>query len=98
MRFLATLFGVVLGAALAFGPAAADARGADRIDEVASATVAAPGPSPAAAGTVAESRDYALREAASPEAAEFVGGHGTILGLAIFVAVVLLIILLAKEI
>ena len=49
-------------------------------------------------GSAGEALDYAMREAMSPEAQEFVGGDGTLFGLLVFVAVVLLIIYLAKNI
>ena len=40
------------------------------------ATLASADALPAQAGTVEEAREYALREAGSPEVLEFVGGHG----------------------
>jgi hypothetical protein len=49
-------------------------------------------------GSAGEALDYAMREAMSPDAQEFVGGHGTVWGLLVFVAVVLLIIYLIKNI
>jgi len=99
MRFLATAFGVLLGATVLLGAGASEARADAAADGPAvPATVAAPDPAPARPGTDAEARDYALREAASPEAREFVGGHGTVIGLLVFVALVLFIVWLAKEI
>ena len=48
-------------------------------------------------GSVGEAVDYAMREATSPEAQEFVGG-ATLWGVLVFVVLVLLIIYLAKNI
>jgi len=49
-------------------------------------------------GTADEALDYATREAASPEAQEFVGGHGgVVLAVLIIGAFVLLFLLLKKE-
>ena len=99
MRFLSTLLGITLGAALLFAANAPDARGDEPADARAAAvSVVAVDPAPAAPGTDAEARDYAQRESLSPEAQEFVGGHGTLWGLLVLVAVVLLIIYLAKNI
>ena len=99
MRFLSTLLGVAIGAALLFTAGAPDARGDRPADARAAAvSVVAADPAPAVPGTDAEARDYAQREALSPEAQEFVGGHGTLWGLLVFVAVVLLIVYLAKNI
>jgi cobalamin biosynthesis Mg chelatase CobN len=115
MRTLAWLTGPVLAAALFFaadGPLnAADPAGAGPAPVAAvvapapAAPVAAPAPIgnvPAKAGSDAESRDYTQREAASPEAQEFVGGEVvvfvSIVGVLFVILLVLCIIWLAREI
>jgi hypothetical protein len=100
MRWLTAMLVVVLaaGALLVAGApeVLADASGAS--DPTAVLSADAGGPAGAVPGSDAEATEYARREAASPEVQEFVGGHGTLFGLLVFVALVLLIIWLAKEI
>jgi len=103
MRFLAVVLGAALGAAvfLAGGaPAArADAPGGGKAaPPVAVVAADAGGADAAQPGTDAEAREYGQREAQSPEVQEFVGGHVGVIGLLVFVALVLLIVYLAKEI
>ena len=54
-----------------------------------------PAPRP---GTDEEAREYERRESESPEVQEFVGGYHWVIGLLVIAALVLLIILLAREI
>jgi len=94
MRFLSS---TLLGAVLLAGVPAVRAdvpTGSDPVALVADAG----GPLPALPGTDAEARDYAQREAESPEAREFVGGWHGLFGLLVLVALILLIVYLAKEI
>ena len=99
MRILSTLSIVVLaaGAFLAAGSTQARADAAAGAGP-APAAVAALDPIPAQPGTDAEAREYELREARSPETRDFVGGHASLFGLLVFVALVLFIVWLAKEI
>jgi hypothetical protein len=101
MRILAT----VLGAALALGALLAGGTPAARAGEEAprspSAAVVSPdGSPPPQPGTGAEEREYELREAASPEVQEFVGGDGGgfLFGVLVLAALVLLVVVLAKEV
>jgi hypothetical protein len=61
--------------------------------EAASGPAAAPRP-----GTPEETREYDRRQAETPEAQEFVGGHVGLFGLLVLTVLVLLVIYLAKEI
>lgn len=99
MRFLKRLALAVVAAWSLVGPLAATAR-ADVPGTADPAPVAAAvlDPAPARPGTDAESRDYERREEASPEVRDFAGGHATLFGLIVFVAVILLIVFLAQRI
>jgi hypothetical protein len=48
-------------------------------------------------GTTGEALDYAMREAESPEAQEFVGGHGVAVAIVLIAFLVLLYLFLKKE-
>ncbi len=97
MRFLATAFGTVLaaGALLAAGvqESRADETRAAAAVRVAPAPDGTDAPKP---GTEEEERNYARREAESPQVQEFSGGF--VIALLTIVVLVLLIVLLAKSI
>jgi len=96
MKFLAAVLGVMLGAGALFmafpTPACADV-GVSAICSAAPEDVCST--DPALPGTGAEAREYARREAASPEVQDFTGGEviiGVSLGLVLLI--VLLIVLI----
>jgi len=100
VRFLATVVGSVLAAGAIFGPGAVDVRAEAPREEKPVLAVPAPAERPAPLpGTAEEARDYERREAESPEVQEFVGGGWDfVIGLLVIAALVLVIILLAREI
>ena len=48
-------------------------------------------------GTTGEALDYAMREAESPEAQEFVGGHGEFLFIVLLIGIFVLAYLMLKK-
>ena len=97
MRFPATLFAAVLAVGMFFGAASAPCRADATTEAVPSAAAQAPDSNtPPVPGTEEEERTYAQREAASPAVQEFSGCF--IVALLFIVALVLVIILLAREI
>jgi hypothetical protein len=93
MRFLVLVFVAVLGTAMFLLSCPAEAR-PDPVPDAAAACE----PAPVQPGTDAEEAAYALREAESPEAGEFAGGHGGFVFVVVLAAaVVLLVLLLQKE-
>lgn len=94
-------FSLVLGAVLAAGAFLAAGVQACRADApaAADATPLAAAPAAPLAATPDEESDYARREAASPEAKEFEGGHaGFLIAFLVVAALVLLIVLMAKAV
>jgi hypothetical protein len=101
VRFIAILFGLALGAAALFIDASVPARADEGAASAPAAVLVldAGGPAAAQPGSDAEARDYELREAQSPEAQEFVGGHhgGFIFAVFLIALLVVLVLYLSKE-
>ena len=92
------MLATVVAAVLAFGTFVVADFSACRADEKSAAVSSAPAPDAAAAprpGTGEEERAYARRESESPGAEEFSGGQ--VVEVLLIVALILVIVLLAKE-
>ena len=100
MRFLTAALALALGAAvlLGSGPDAAAASGGPTMPTV-SAPAEASTPAVPRQGTDADSRDYALREASSPELQEFEGGEVVIVSIGFFglLLIILIIVLIVDH-
>lgn len=97
MRFPATMFAAVLAAGMFAGAEVTPCRADATTETTPAAAAQAPdSPDPPVPGTEEEERSYAQREAASPAVQEFSGGF--VVALLFIVALVLVIILLAREI
>jgi hypothetical protein len=99
MRWRAAWTVLVIGAAWLAGIVPGTARAQDPGPagvEVIAPAGAGPAPAPAA-GTAEEEEAYARREAASPEAREFVGGDGVVVVVLLVGIFVLAYLLLKKE-
>jgi hypothetical protein len=100
MRFLVTALTAALAAGALLFAGAADARaegpGADGPAVVLADAVDSPSAQPA---SDAEAREYATREAASPEVQEFVGGHweGVLVAVLVIGFLVFLVIYFGEE-
>lgn len=105
MRFLTTMAFVILGAAAFLlavpGTARADVAPGGAAGPVAVVVAATPDAAPvvvADPGTDDEAREYAMRENASPEVGEFVGGDcGVAVAILILAVFVVLVLFLSKE-
>lgn len=95
MRFLAL---PILALLTLLGAAAFAAPGAVAAPSDPAPVVAAAGPSAPEPAVDEEARAYAERERGAPEVAGFVGGHATLFGVLVFVALVLFIVWLVREI
>jgi hypothetical protein len=102
MRLLAAVLALALGAGILAGGGVPAARAASPADPVARIAPAGEGGPPAAPrpGTGEEERDYARREAESPEVQEFTGGAVFIsisIGLFTLLLIVLIVVLVSKD-